>query len=251
MKYGWPILYFVFLFSPLRVSVLCMTSKFERYLKACPECGMECYSHPQYMAHKNCHLSCLICGYKGEELLMHIKSHEVGVYDACPLCNKGEMKNINKHIQDHFRIPFPCPYDGCNREYMQETSVTKHIKNAHLKVYDFKCEECGKLFAHSNNYEYHISSHPRKKAKEKAKNKAKHNQTTMTCALFCNACNKSFKRLFDYYSHLASFHSSNFLTIEQYKMQHVSRRRMVDHLEYLTTCHSTSKVQHRLHQEET
>ena len=186
------------------------TVKLSRFTKACEICYKKCYSYPQYKAHKNEHLSCLFCGYDGDKLREHLSEHHIE--DICPLCGEVIDEKMAKHIHNHFRVPFPCPYDECDKSYLQEVTLANHIRNFHLKAYEYTCEECGKSFAHKNNYEYHIDAHRRKKSGKAKKGSFR---------LYCKNCDKGpFKRLFDYYKHLEKAHSNLFPSVEEYLKIH-------------------------------
>eukprot|EP00834_Sanchytrium_tribonematis_P007415 NODE_665_length_4905_cov_0.461506.p3 type:complete len:273 gc:universal NODE_665_length_4905_cov_0.461506:2380-1562(-) len=177
------------------------TKKFNRFLRICDICDAKIYSHPQHIAHQQLHLQCKLCGYQGEHLKNHcLEQH--GNEKDCMLCD-DKPKCLRKHLDKvHFREIFICPYDGCDKSYLQNQSLSKHIQTAHLKAYDYVCGECGKAFAHRNNYNYHIQSHTRKREKQ-GKTKSP------SYALFCYSCNTPFSRLFDYFNHVLKTHQEH------------------------------------------
>eukprot|EP00835_Amoeboradix_gromovi_P003850 NODE_271_length_12205_cov_0.703205.p6 type:complete len:278 gc:universal NODE_271_length_12205_cov_0.703205:1801-968(-) len=190
------------------------TKKIERFLKKCATCSLNCYSHPQFVGHQRSHFHCLICDYTGEDLKNHLLRHAKveETHGRCPLCN--ELTNeIVLHINFHFRVPLECPYDDCDKTYVQKSSLNRHIKSFHLKVYNFICKECHKTFSHRNNFSYHLQAHVRKKQKM-----LKSSNTNPISPLYCDTCHLSFKRLFDYYNHLEKHHLSHFLSVEEYKL---------------------------------
>ena len=57
----------------------------------------------------------------------------------------------------HSGIQFTC--SQCQRSYVSENGLQKHIARMHRKLYTYRCETCGKGFFGRSVYHDHIAAH--------------------------------------------------------------------------------------------
>ena len=54
---------------------------------------------------------------------------------------------------------FICYYETCNKSYKTKFNLRRHINSFHLKLKNFKCEECSKCFVSKQNLKEHYYIH--------------------------------------------------------------------------------------------
>lgn len=58
--------------------------------------------------------------------------------------------NYKAHLETHDEnreYPFPCTVPGCSKKFVRKTDLQRHNGSVHMKVKDFKCDYCGRMFA--------------------------------------------------------------------------------------------------------
>ena len=90
----------------------------------------------------------------------------VGKKKPCPICQKLIS---SKHLSSHIRIhkgpaqpkkvtenSFKC--ELCENNYASKMTLDHHIKNVHMNIKPFQCNDCGKAFSHDGNLQTHIET---------------------------------------------------------------------------------------------
>ncbi|OXA37146.1 hypothetical protein Fcan01_28077 [Folsomia candida] len=104
-------------------------------------------------------------------LTTHVASfHKNRVRPTCKICHKIfrnstglQVHTVNIHSSGT-RKRFPCPFDGCEKTYLDQHYVEMHIKIDHAEnPYKFSCILCGKEFKRKTNFLSHIYSHTKEK----------------------------------------------------------------------------------------
>ncbi|KAK8114361.1 transcription factor IIIA [Apiospora kogelbergensis] len=81
-----------------------------------------------------------------------------------PGCTKSFNRpaRLTAHMRSHNNErPFACPYEDCDKDYIEEKHLKQHIKGTHTKERDFTCTEpeCGKSFTTSTRLKRHQAVH--------------------------------------------------------------------------------------------
>ncbi|KAK8138315.1 hypothetical protein PG984_001695 [Apiospora sp. TS-2023a] len=81
-----------------------------------------------------------------------------------PNCTKSFNRpaRLTAHMRSHNNErPFACPYEDCDKDYIEEKHLKQHIKGTHTKERDFTCTEpeCGKSFTTSTRLKRHQAVH--------------------------------------------------------------------------------------------
>ncbi|XP_035701629.1 zinc finger protein 394 [Folsomia candida] len=97
-----------------------------------------------------------------EHFVTHLKTHDPDAQVKCGICCL-QVHTVNIHSSGT-RKRFPCPFDGCEKTYLDQHYVEMHIKIDHAEnPYKFSCILCGKEFKRKTNFLSHIYSHTKEK----------------------------------------------------------------------------------------
>ena len=79
-------------------------------------------------------------------LKLHMKLHTNEKEFQCDICSKAYVleRDLKTHIERHGEKCFKC--DLCDSSFSYETGLKMHKQKVHEKLYDSKCEICGKTF---------------------------------------------------------------------------------------------------------
>jgi hypothetical protein len=58
--------------------------------------------------------------------------------------------NYKAHLETHDEnreYPFPCTVPGCTKKFVRKTDLQRHNGSVHMKVKDYKCDYCSRMFA--------------------------------------------------------------------------------------------------------
>jgi uncharacterized Zn-finger protein len=138
-------------------------------------------------SYKGKNSQCSICGKIVAGLTMHMLIHEGVRKHRCSYCNKSftQSGQLKRHINSHLNIRnYKCPEPGCDRTFVDPSSVTKHLV-VHLDKNDrkFQCSLCGSTFNRLGALRYHEKTHRQERSHA------------------CNICNKSFLAKYDLTKH--------------------------------------------------
>ncbi|XP_055379656.1 zinc finger protein 845-like [Condylostylus longicornis] len=137
---------------------------------------------------------------------------------ACKTCGKTFKKQSrledheNMHLPPEKRKLYSCPQ--CDKKFAVQASIQLHIKTVHIREKTFICEECGKVFATSDQ----LNSH-----------KVVHSDFT---PFQCPKCPKSFKRLTSLRTHIDCHEDTKYICPIcgcQLNTKTILRRHMVIH----------------------
>uniref|UniRef100_H2YXE0 C2H2-type domain-containing protein n=1 Tax=Ciona savignyi TaxID=51511 RepID=H2YXE0_CIOSA len=131
----------------------------------CSICG-RFYSKKIYLQkHMKQHsedLACPICGKElvtKEGMKTHMLGHKGIKNYTCEICAKSfvSKKTLSVHQNLHSVNRPICTI--CHREFTQERSLLRHIKNVHEHEKRFSCQICGKCFGQSGELKSHMRVH--------------------------------------------------------------------------------------------
>lgn len=128
---------------------------------------------------------------KKSELFAHVKIHGKARY-PCKLCERSFPRRIRlvEHMFSHKAEPsFFCTL--CPSGFKNQTNLQRHVKNVHLKLKPYACEECDKQFAQKVQLQQHASVHLE--------------QANIPCEL----CDMKFKTIFRQRVHVRTMHKDN------------------------------------------
>uniref|UniRef100_H2Z1L6 C2H2-type domain-containing protein n=1 Tax=Ciona savignyi TaxID=51511 RepID=H2Z1L6_CIOSA len=176
-------------FSSTEIKQDCVNSK-NTFM--CSICG-RCYSQKLYLRkHMKLHSVDLVCSLCGKELLTmegmkdHMLGHKGIKNHTCEICAKSfvSRKTLSAHQKLHrFTKPL-CTI--CKREFTQESSLMRHIKNVHQHEKQYICQICGKCFGQDGGLKSHMRVH--------------HGDNE------CKDCNKNFSDLTSFRRHRRFMH---------------------------------------------
>ena len=166
----------------------------------CNECGNGFTSKASLNEHMNIHngirpFECTICDIKFARKsafrLHNISEHNEKTMNVkCPTCGKT-YRNIyvlNSHMKLHSkqneRSKDNPTCEQCGRQFKGKFELSKHIKVVHLKIKEFKCSTCGKLFATRVHLQEHVATHTRQ------------------AQFFCEICGQGFIHRVTYKAHV-------------------------------------------------
>eukprot|EP01029_Cantina_marsupialis_P018964 TRINITY_DN440975_c0_g1_i1.p1 TRINITY_DN440975_c0_g1~~TRINITY_DN440975_c0_g1_i1.p1 ORF type:complete len:362 (-),score=30.96 TRINITY_DN440975_c0_g1_i1:580-1545(-) len=96
-------------------------------------------------------------------LQAHMKAEHKNQCDICGRVFKEAYRLVN-HMKIHEAVSdrINCPYDGCDRSYLQQRNLNTHIAMKHLQIKRFQCNECDKQFYLKAEIKRHLNSHTNK-----------------------------------------------------------------------------------------
>ncbi|XP_049547105.1 PR domain zinc finger protein 5-like [Anopheles darlingi] len=122
-----------------------------------------------------------------KELIKHKRSeHRDFMCDTCGLAFEQKFALDMHRTRHDQKRQFKCDY--CPLEYYTKPEKLLHIKQAHLKVFEVKCPDCGLLFKTKNELNQHVKSH------------------TDTRTYMCSVCKFGFKSQTHLSRHTKSVH---------------------------------------------
>jgi hypothetical protein len=120
---------------------------------------------------------CSICGKIVKGIQMHMLIHAGLKKHSCQYCQKTftQSGQLKRHINSHLNIRnYECPVSGCDRTFVDPSSVTKHLVVHNKEDRKFQCSLCGSRFNRLGALRYHEKTHRQERNHH------------------CNICNKSF-----------------------------------------------------------
>lgn len=68
---------------------------------------------------------------------------------------------MKKHIKEHHEEvrERPCPHPGCNKVFMVDRYLQRHVKLIHTEVRNYICDECGQTFKQRKHLLVHQMRH--------------------------------------------------------------------------------------------
>lgn len=129
---------------------------------------------------------CPICGKLVKGIQMHLLIHSGERRHKCSYCEKSftQAGQLKRHINSHLNIRnYKCPQQGCERTFVDPSSVTKHLVVHNKEERKFQCSLCGSRFNRLGALRYHEKTHRQERNHS------------------CNICNKSFLAKYDLTKH--------------------------------------------------
>lgn len=115
-------------------------------------------------AQKQLRFKCTLCGkafVNPSFYQKHMRSHPERMQNRLKQQSKGFHFSYN---QEHVRIEvrkgityFKCVH--CNKSYLYNSSLRRHILTIHFKIYPFSCPHCGKAFGFRHDLQRHVKTH--------------------------------------------------------------------------------------------
>lgn len=129
---------------------------------------------------------CPICGKLVKGLSLHLLTHSGIRPHKCNYCPKSftQSGQLKRHINSHLDIRnYKCPEPGCERRFVDPSSVTKHLVVHNKEDRKYQCSLCGSRFNRLGALRYHEKTHRQER-----------NHT-------CDVCKKSFLAKYDLTKH--------------------------------------------------
>lgn len=124
------------------------------YIYKCDECGEGFLLMSRLKRHKNAHKTrqcdhCAATFDKWSLLLAHKQKDHLNIQLKCSICNKEfhSRRSLKSHCKIHAnpddRLVYPCSFEGCPKQFLQNKNMLAHYKAKHENV-KFVCthEDC-------------------------------------------------------------------------------------------------------------
>ena len=118
--------------------------------------------HVKIVHHKIKDSTCEICGksyINGSVLRYHVsRVHLKEKNEVCQICGKrfADSCDLRKHVKGfHEGKMAECKICG---KLLRYHSIKNHVKLVHEKIYNYKCDICGKAFGESKTLSRHVDS---------------------------------------------------------------------------------------------
>lgn len=137
-------------------------------------------------SYKGKNSQCPICGKLVKGIQMHMLIHTGERRHKCSYCSKSftQSGQLKRHINSHLNIRnYKCPEPGCDRTFVDPSSVTKHLVVHNKEDRKFQCSLCGSRFNRLGALRYHEKTHRQERNHS------------------CNICKKSFLAKYDLTKH--------------------------------------------------
>lgn len=106
--------------------------------------------------------TCVVCKKSfaiKSDLTNHLKIHTD--LNKCTFCKRSFSvpSKLQRHLRTHTKDkPFFCDFKGCDKSFSDKCNLDGH-RSVHLDVFNFKCEECGKVFRRKSRLKQHEKTH--------------------------------------------------------------------------------------------
>lgn len=137
-------------------------------------------------SYKGKNSQCPICGKLVKGIQMHMLIHTGERRHKCSYCCKSftQSGQLKRHINSHLNIRnHKCPEPGCERTFVDPSSVTKHLVVHNKEDRKFQCSLCGSRFNRLGALRYHEKTHRQERNHS------------------CDICKKSFLAKYDLTKH--------------------------------------------------
>lgn len=154
----------------------------------------------------------------------NLKAHRPTHFDGCTRCDICKRKfdsceELELHGTFHSaNVQFQCVW--CEKSYTSRHKLHYHIKNSHVKLPSYQCEECDKSFKFLQQLKIHRIVHTDKKPR-------------------CYLCNKTFLTKYNLQSHLTSHVSTKSFECDICSIKFTYKRNLYIHLKR----HALARVQ--------
>jgi uncharacterized Zn-finger protein len=129
---------------------------------------------------------CQVCGKLVKGIQMHMLIHKGIRKFQCEYCTKSftQSGQLKRHINSHLNIRnYSCPHEGCDKTFVDPSSVSKHLVIHDKDARPFVCSLCSANFNRLGALRYHEKTHRQERAHK------------------CNVCDKSFLAKYDLTKH--------------------------------------------------
>lgn len=186
----------------------------------CPICKKRFSRQGSLHVHQRLHSAdsprykCAVCP-KRFHWQSNLKAHQPTHYDGCARCDicKRKFNNtleLDMHAAFHRNdVRFQCVW--CRKCYSSRHKLHYHIKNSHVKMPSFQCDQCDKSFKFSQQLKIHRIVHTDEKPR-------------------CYICNKTFLTKYNLQSHLTSHVSSKSFECDICGIKFTYKRNLYIHL---------------------
>lgn len=113
-------------------------------------------------SYKGKNKQCPICGKLVKGIQMHMLIHTGERRHKCSYCCKSftQSGQLKRHINSHLNIRnYKCTVQGCDRTFVDPSSVTKHLVVHNKDDRKFQCSLCGSRFNRLGALRYHEKTH--------------------------------------------------------------------------------------------
>ena len=140
------------------------------------------------------------------------------VIHTCPYpkCTKSFSRpwRLKTHIRAHTgEKPFKCNIEGCDKSYISNSHLQRHIENSHTITNNqipeaIPCPQCDKCYANKHSLKKHLKNRHEKSYSNKSKEKI----------IKCDLCHEQFNDKIKLKNHLVSVHEG-----EKFKCNYCSK----------------------------
>lgn len=105
---------------------------------------------------------CQVCGKIVKGIQTHMLIHQGIKKFECKICNKSFVQSgqLKRHVNSHLNIRnYKCPHPGCDKTFVDPSSVTKHLVVHNKDQKNFICTLCGASFTRLGALRYHEKTH--------------------------------------------------------------------------------------------
>lgn len=151
-----------------------------------PKAESETIAEKNRKTYKGKDSQCPICGKLVKGIQMHMLIHTGEKRHKCSYCSKSftQSGQLKRHINSHLNIRnYKCPHNGCERTFVDPSSVTKHLVVHNKEERKFQCSLCGSRFNRLGALRYHEKTHRQERNHS------------------CDICKKSFLAKYDLTKH--------------------------------------------------
>ncbi|CRK99783.1 CLUMA_CG013091, isoform A [Clunio marinus] len=105
---------------------------------------------------------CQVCGKLVKGIQIHMLTHTGEKRHKCSYCSKSftQSGQLKRHVNSHLNIRnYKCPEPGCERTFVDPSSVTKHLVVHNKEDRKYQCSLCGARFNRLGALRYHEKTH--------------------------------------------------------------------------------------------
>lgn len=129
---------------------------------------------------------CQVCGKMVKGIHMHMLIHKGIKKFQCEYCTKSftQSGQLKRHINSHLNIRnYSCPHPGCDKKFVDPSSVSKHLVIHNKGERPFVCSLCTASFNRLGALRYHEKTHRQERSHK------------------CSVCSKTFLAKYDLTKH--------------------------------------------------
>lgn len=159
--------------------------KVEDFIQNCPEESNDEIINEATPQRSNTTM-CQVCGKLVRGIHLHMLIHKGIKKYQCEYCTKSftQSGQLKRHINSHLNIRnYSCPHQGCDKTFVDPSSVSKHLVIHNKDERPFVCSVCAANFNRLGALRYHEKTHRQERSHK------------------CEICGKAFLAKYDLTKH--------------------------------------------------